>query len=354
MKKIVLALMVLIFLMSVGFAEETAEGENTADETAAAEEVASDSPVGGWVLDTVDVLDNQGNVKETVTDAFGELGYNESLMFGENGTFRSSYETFTFSTGVIGQWEKDGETIAVKDGFDTDYTYTIGDNAIKRSLEGEIRTYKRSEEVALILVSKPELTETLNADACLGLWKLSYYTASENGILVSVGDVNIGSFALCMASDRIWVLEYDSQANGYIINEEKVPVYDGSIVRTQDEKGNPSDAFTVQLCDNGWMLVMENGTAMYFEKIETNQSAANDKQVGPGGESGLNFKQMSTKKAGVNIRKEPDKKAELVVSLKKKGEKVIVLTQKKNKSGETWYLVYSDEGSGYLRNDMVK
>jgi SH3-like domain-containing protein len=102
------------------------------------------------------------------------------------------------------------------------------------------------------------------------------------------------------------------------------------------------------------MLVVENGTSMYFEKLDASQVTVNDRQTSPGDSSILKFKQMKTKKAGVNIRVEPDKKSELVVSLKKKGEEVLVLTQKKNKSGETWYLVMCDEGIGYLRNDMVK
>lgn len=348
MRKFFLILLALTMLsVSLGLAEETATEE-------AAETVTADPPVGGWVLDTVTPLDSEGNAKEAVSDTFVNLGYAETLLFGEDGTFRSSFDSFTYSTGVIGVWEKNENTVTVKDGFENVYTYTIEENGLQCKLDAEIRNYVRSEEVELVLVSKPVVMEAMNADACQGLWKLAYYTAGENGILISAEDVNIGSFVLCMNLNQIWVLEYDQASKGYIINEEKIPVVQEGIIKTADEAGNASDAFTVQLCENGWMLVVENGTSMYFEKLDASQVTVNDRQTSPGDSSILKFKQMKTKKAGVNIRVEPDKKSELVVSLKKKGEEVLVLTQKKNKSGETWYLVMCDEGIGYLRNDMVK
>lgn len=348
MRKFFLILLALAMLsVSLGLAEETATEE-------AAENVTADPPVGGWVLDTVTPLDGEGNAKEAVSDTFVNLGYAETLLFGEDGTFRSSFDSFTYSTGVIGVWEKNENTVTVKDGFENVYTYTIEENGLQCKLDAEIRNYVRSEEVELVLVSKPVVMEGMNADACQGLWKLAYYTAGENEILISAEDVNIGSFVLCMNQNQIWVLEYDQASKGYIINEEKIPVVQEGIIKTADEAGNASDAFTVQLCENGWMLVVENGTSMYFEKLDASQVTVNDRQTSPGDSSILKFKQMKTKKAGVNIRVEPDKKSELVVSLKKKGEEVLVLTQKKNKSGETWYLVMCDEGIGYLRNDMVK
>ena len=347
MRKFFLILLALAMLsVSLGLAEETATEE-------AAETVTADPPVGGWVLDTVTPLDAEGNAKEAVSDTFVNLGYAESLLFGEDGTFRSSFESFTFSTGVIGNWEKSENTVTVVDGFDEVYTYTIEENGLQCRLDTEIRNYVRSDEVGLELVSKPEVMQSFVEDASNGLWKLSYYVLGAEKPLISVDDMHSTSFVICKTQDYIWVLEYSDKSKGYIINEEKVPVVQEEMILTQDEAGNASDAFTVQMCENGWMLVTEDGMQLYFEKLDYSESVYNEKTVGPGGDSGLQFKQMKAKKNGVNIRKEPDKKAELVVTLNK-GKEVLVLTQKKNNSGETWYLVTVDDAVGYVRNDMLK